>query len=265
MSFDEATYQFLSGTKMPIKKVIDSLHFVSSLREKGVINFLEVGPVVMERNFREMPDYTRRLIEEFHVDRVRLRPFFHYSTDVMGAPTAWFYDVRNPKHPYFEEYMNIMRDPIFKHPKVYKWSADMLSQDVDDYPYSQYIKDHVNFELIKYFANDERMPGRLTQYFSNKGVQKISIYGLSQTAQALILSLEKTVIEIDEIIDQRLYGNTHRGKTIISANRLPRNYSIPIVVAAPYFYNEIVSEIRVHVDCPRIFNLQDILREIGCC
>ena len=36
-------------------------------------------------------------------------------------------DVRNPKHPYYEQYRDIMSNPIFRHPKVLLWSGELPS------------------------------------------------------------------------------------------------------------------------------------------
>lgn len=38
MRFEERTYQYLSGSRMPISNIIKNLHFVKSLREQGVID-----------------------------------------------------------------------------------------------------------------------------------------------------------------------------------------------------------------------------------
>ena len=97
MSFDEYTYQQLSGVRYPISRIENNLRFIKSLREKGIINYLELATVVQERNFRQLPDFTRRCIEEFGADEVRLRyflPWGKYSADI-----EWFADVRNPYHP----------------------------------------------------------------------------------------------------------------------------------------------------------------------
>ncbi len=131
MSFDELTYQFLSGCKYPIEKIESSLRFVKSLREQGVINHLELATVLQEYNFREMPEFTRRCIEEFGADSVRIRPIRRGGR--FPKAFQWFMDVRNPKHPYYEDYKKIMQDPIFKDPHVVLWSGDEDS-DMGDYP-----------------------------------------------------------------------------------------------------------------------------------
>lgn len=125
MSFENSTYQYLSGAKIPVERVLDNLRFAKSLREKGIINCLELATVVQEANFRTLPDFTRRCIEEFGADKVRLRRF---NPNVCQPKYInWFWDIRNPEHPYFSEYQKVLEDPIFKHPKVYFWTGELLS------------------------------------------------------------------------------------------------------------------------------------------
>lgn len=127
MSFEEITYQFLSGTKLSVENLIHNLHFVKKLREQGIINHVELATVLQERNFREMPTFVRRCLDEFGADTVRLRPIHVFPDGPFDHNVAWFSDVRNPYHPYHQEYLDIMRDPIFTHPKVYMWSGNLES------------------------------------------------------------------------------------------------------------------------------------------
>ncbi len=125
MSFDEPVYQMLSGTKLPIKNIEENLMFVKSLRESGVINRIELATVLQELNFREMPEFTRRCIEEFGADTVRIRPI--RPGGIYDKNIQWFMDVRNPYHPYYRMYKEVMEDPIFKNEKVLLWSGDLDS------------------------------------------------------------------------------------------------------------------------------------------
>ena len=133
MSFENDAYQFLSGTNLDVENVISNLRFVKMLREQGIINHLELATVVQERNIYQLPEFTRRCIEEFGADVVRLRPFYPYR--IQKPEFEWFADIRNPKHPYYSEYVRIMSDPIFNHPKVYKWSGNETSKIGTIYEY----------------------------------------------------------------------------------------------------------------------------------
>lgn len=126
MSFDERVYQHLSGTKLPINKIENNLYYVKKLREQGIIDNLELATVLQEENFREMPEFTRRCIEEFGADIVRIRPIF--PGGIYDENIQWFMDVRNPEHPYYEQYGQVMKHPIFQNPKVLLWSGNLPAQ-----------------------------------------------------------------------------------------------------------------------------------------
>lgn len=132
MSFDEPTYQFLSGTSLPISQIENNLRFVKGLREKGIINYLEIATVVQERNFRFLPEFARRCVEEFGADYVRLRPYMPWGAN--APEIEWFADIRNPRHPYYKEYKEIMKDDIFNHPRVHDWSGGRDSVCSREYP-----------------------------------------------------------------------------------------------------------------------------------
>ena len=121
LSFEDDTYRELSGTKQPISKLIDNLHFVKSLREQGIVDWFAIATVYQEKNFRQLPEFTRRCLEEFNVDYVRLRPFDPWGGEGLKE---WMMDVRNKYNPYHEEFLEIMKAPIFKNPKVHDWGEE---------------------------------------------------------------------------------------------------------------------------------------------
>lgn len=125
MSFEEKVYQHLSGTKLPISKIEENLRYVKKLRNDGIINFVEIATVLQEENFREMPEFTRRCLEEFGADKVRIRPIF--PGGIYDHNIQWFMDVRNPEHPYYEQYREVMRHPVFQDPRVLLWSGNLPS------------------------------------------------------------------------------------------------------------------------------------------
>lgn len=46
----------------------------------------------------------------------------------MDENIEWFFDVRNPLHPYHQEYLDMMKAPILKDPRVFVWTGDNLSK-----------------------------------------------------------------------------------------------------------------------------------------
>lgn len=283
MSLDEKTYQICSGTRLPISRIENNLRFIKGLRDKGIINHLELATVVQERNFRTLPELTRRFIEEFGADDVRLRPFDDYGAQ--PPEVEWFMDVRGAYHPYHQEYLEVMKDPIFKHPKVSDWSGGRASENPDLKTYLSNHgwsigqtsappqctsapldsgKDKANYEVIKVFAVEEKMPAKLAKYFLLHRIQKVAVYGLSFVAHAFLDALEKTDVEVDRIIDKRLCGCPSHGLTISSVECLPQDYTLPIIVTAPFYFEEIKKEIEDRVPYPCIINIKDIVDEVGC-
>ncbi len=176
MSFDEKIYQYLSGTSLPISKLVDNLCFIKKLRENGLINYLELATVVQEQNFREMPDFARRCIEDFGADYVRLRPYRWWGE--CSKEEAWFKDVRNPNHPLYDEYKKTMQDSCLNHPKVHDWSGGLDAEWISLMPSeieklkTQVVTDlslHQKEIVSKYFELNSHKKGAIIYGLSNAG------------------------------------------------------------------------------------------------
>ncbi|MCI8466535.1 MAG: radical SAM protein [Lachnospiraceae bacterium] len=179
MSFDEQTYQLLSGTKLPISKIEDNLRFVKKLREQGIINYFEIATVVQERNFRTVPEFARRCVEEFGADYLRLRPYSPWGSQ--APEIEWFMDIRNPQHPYYSEYKEMKRDKIFQHPRVHDWSGGLDTVCRREFPYKlSHVKEQILTELI---TNTESIVENLRHNLNEK---QIVIYGLGNIGKSLV-------------------------------------------------------------------------------
>ncbi len=120
-SFDEHTYRHISRGGI-YKKMLHNLEFVSHLRKKGDIKFLTNTLVIQDRNFREIPSFIKRSFKDYAFDQVQLRPVYQWGT--MDEDVFWFKDVLNPLHPYHEEYLEILRDPALRDPRVYNFGGE---------------------------------------------------------------------------------------------------------------------------------------------
>jgi len=199
MSFDEDIYQYLSGTRQPIDDLISSLNFVKELREQGIINRLELATVMQEANYREMPEFTRRCIEEFGADVVRIRPIMPGGS--MPNEVQWFMDVRNPKHPYYSLYCKVMGNEIFKNPKVLLWSNDLPSNKGDllsAIGVDRLKKQDEVLKIIKNIISTKDITERLRNIIKD---EKIAVYGLGAIGKVLVLSINGKV-KIDTIFDE---------------------------------------------------------------
>ena len=266
MSLEEKTYQICHGTKLPITQIESNLRFIKKLREKEIINCLELATVVQERNFRTLPELTHRFIEEFGADIVRLRPFA--DTGAKSPEVEWFMDVRGAYHPYHQEFLEIMKDPIFKHPKVSDWSGGRDSEIGD---LSTYLarkgcivngREQVNYDVVKILAGEENIEEQIEKYFISKKINKIALYGMGYPGRAFVKTIFGTKIEIDTMVDKSLVGESIRGMRVINISELPKDYDFPIVVTAPFYFDEIKQEIENRIEAPCILNIKDIIEEI---
>lgn len=205
MSFDEPTYQLLSGTRLPISKIEDNLRFVKSLREKGIVNYLEIATVVQERNFRYLPEFTRRCIEEFGADYVRLRPYMPWGA--REPEIEWFTDIRNPNHPYYNEYKEIMKNEIFKHPLVHDWSGGLDTVNIKAFPYKEYrFSFFVEQILTDIILNIDVIIERLRKIIGEK---HIVIYGLGNIGKVLLKLLIERGFAPDYVLDKYVTYNKY--------------------------------------------------------
>lgn len=209
LSFEEDIYRELSGTALPLSNLTDNLHFVKSLKEKGVVDYLELATVYQEKNFRQLPEFARRCIEEFGADYVRLRPFEPWREVDMQE---WFKDVRNEYHPYHKEFLEVMKDPIFKHPRVHDWGGGQPS-GLGPEPY---IRTRSRYHLIEsIFCNDN------FEQITNSEIKtkQVAVYGMAVVGRALASALRNRYA-IPFCMDRAMNGRNFAGIPIYDANHL---------------------------------------------
>lgn len=119
-SFSEEIYNNISRGGN-LKKLLKNLEFIRSLREKGEINRVNCAFVIQDRNFRELPSGCCRCLDEYKADCVLLRPIYQWGR--FSEEEYWFKDVLNPLHPYHEEYLEILKDPVLNDPRVYNFAG----------------------------------------------------------------------------------------------------------------------------------------------
>lgn len=178
-SFDEFTYKHISRGGN-YKKVMHNLEFISKLRESGDIDVLSLSAVIQDRNFREMPSFAKRALENYAFDKVVLKPVYQWGT--MDDKVFWFKDVLNPMHPYHSEYLEILQDPIMHDKRVYNFGGDT------EHPARPYPSGNKN----KYFP-----------YEDVKNGEKIIVYGAGQIGKSVVASLrEDNYCEVVAWIDK---------------------------------------------------------------
>ena len=265
MSFKEDVYQYLSGTKLPMNNILDNLFFVKKLREQGVINELEIATVMQELNFREMPEFTRRCIEEFGADHVRIRPVFPGGNQT--EEIQWFTDVRNPKHPYNNLFRRVMEHPIFRDSHVVLWSNEFPSNR-GQYPgirNAQEVKrlsDIVNMQhevlaRIKRMVEDERLAEKIKQSIKDS---KIAVYGLGTIGKIFILTLKKE-IDIEMVFDKKREEASFHGIPIKDISEA-KSYNGVIVITPYGLFEQMKAELLNTGFKGIVWNLESLLTNI---
>lgn len=120
-SFDKFTYEHISlGGNYD--KLMHNLDFIKSLRKDGLIKKYISSLVIQDRNFREIPSFVEKCINQYDVDRIMLKPVYQWGT--MDDDVFWYKDVLNPLHPYHKEYLEILQHPALKDPRVYNFGGE---------------------------------------------------------------------------------------------------------------------------------------------
>ncbi|MCR5608116.1 MAG: SPASM domain-containing protein [Lachnospiraceae bacterium] len=231
LSFKNDIYQELSGTKQHIEKLIENLRFIKTLREHEVINYLELATVYQDKNYKELPEFTRRCIEEFGADYVRLRPYDPWGGEGMKE---WMMDVRNIYHPRHEDFLEVMKHPIFSHPKVHDWGGGKES-GLGPEPY---WKMRTMFSLMNEIFTKETFMARVEDISENK---KVVVYGMTVVGKALASRL-KNEGKLAYCIDRKMDGMKYLEIPIYGINNLENlDKDVSVIIALHWSENVISS------------------------
>lgn len=122
-SFEQETYQILSGGFDNLSQTLESLDFLTQLRQEKKIKDFIITMVMQKENFREVPSFIQTCLERFQADKIQLRPllpWFHLHHDL----NFQLKDLTNPKHPDYKEFVEVMKHPLCAHPRVLHWSGN---------------------------------------------------------------------------------------------------------------------------------------------
>lgn len=253
-SFDEAAYQWCSGTKLPVKRIEDNLRFVKKLRQEGKINFLELAMVMQERNFRTLPEYIDRCINEFGADVVRIRRFL--PEKAMEENLEWFFDIRNPLHPYHQEYLRIMEHPVFEDPRVYIWTGDHLSNRGE-------LPAKGDYRVFRNLFFIEDVGKKLADYLKERGIERIILYAVSEIGKALTKILKDQPVEILYIYDRNTHITEWNGYEVRTpACEALASTEEPLLVTLASRYGEIAEYVQGRGYKGDILSLDKILEKL---
>lgn len=252
LSFENEIYQELSGTKQSIDKLVENLRYVKFLREKGIINHLELATVYQNKNYRQLPEFARRCIEEFGADSVRLRPFDPWGEAGMKE---WFMDVRNVYHPNHKDFLEVMKNPILSHPKVHDWGGGQES-GLGPEPY---VKTRKMFSIMNEIFNDDNFINKVKKYSVRT---KIVIYGMTVVGKALASRLRND-FEVAYCIDKKMDGLKYAGIPIYGINHFTDLDKDVTVIIALHWSEDVIKAMLMKAGYKNsILNITDLTGEV---
>lgn len=253
-SYEHSTYKYLTGGVDNYNKLLSSLKYISELRDKQIINSLSISIVVQDTNYRELPEFARRSIEEFKADRVVVKPIYPWFE--LREEEYWFKDVLNPSHPYFKEYQEVLSHPYLKNPKVFMWGADNIHKD-RKHPY---IKYRSYYEFCMDMLNSNVTKKDISSIINKVG--KCAIYGAGTMGKFLYEFIDddaKKNIEffIDRYTREREFG----GKTIKRLFGTDLSQIDTIIVTSVKDFDDIKNDIRGEKYVGKIMSMHDLISE----
>lgn len=253
-SFDNAAYQYLSGTKYPVDRVIENLKFMKELREAGEINHLEIAMVMQERNFRTLPEWIDRCLNEIGADKVRVRRFL--PEKAMDENIEWFFDIRNPLHPYHQEYLEVMKHPIFKDPRVFIWTGDHLSNRGE-------LPAKANYEVMRTLFLTDDIGKKLSDELIARGHSRIALYATTDVGKALMKVLKGQDVIVDCIFDRNTTLTQWEGLEVKKpTNENLKKLELPLLVTLVPRHGEMEEFLRNHGYEGEILSLKELLNNI---
>ena len=167
---------------------------------------------------------------------------------------AWFMDVRNPKHPYYEQYRDVMSHPVFKHPKVLLWSGELPSS-LGEHPgiRAEQIKSKAEWILYK----SDFLIETLFKLAEQNNANEVYLYGIGLLGKLLVkLNQNRLPIKViyDKYAAQTMWEGipVHRPKCVVRDGLM--------IVTTYGNYEEIEQELIKNGFTGKIVSLYDLMK-----
>lgn len=202
-SFHEDVYRYLAGmenTYDGLSKLINNLEFLSELRRRNEINYLQINMVMQESNFREVPEFCESCLHDFNVDKVAIKPINWWFG--MTEEEIWFKDVLNPLHPYHHEYLKMKEDPRLKDPRVWDWTGGKNHEPKRHPAY----RTQIYFDMMCKLLECDEPRTALAQHLKSQGIKDVVIYGTGKLGIQICHLLRDAGTKVSYFIDKHQFG-----------------------------------------------------------
>lgn len=267
-SFDNNTYQSLSGTNLPVDQVIDNLHYIKELRKKGIVNYFEIATVYQERNFRTLPEFVRKCLEEFEADYIRLRPVNLHN--IYSREEEWFDDIRGVYHPYHQEFLELMKHPILQHPKVHDWGGGLPSS-TGKHPAVTRLnecqrllqRENKKNEIIESIIDSPHIYTRKIKKIMEMTCQdNVLIYGAGIVGKVLWNALHNDIKKVD-FLDRFMNERKYQGAQIINPQEkiYSENNESAVVVVTPLGDTDEIIQYLKEIGFKHVYSVVELMKD----
>jgi len=97
-------------------RLLENLEFIKSLREKNIICHFAINCFVQQNNFREMKKFVN-LGKKLGVDKIFFTHIVNWGTYLPDEFSKRA--VHQKEHPEHNDFINVLKDPVFKEPNVF--------------------------------------------------------------------------------------------------------------------------------------------------
>ncbi len=250
-SFERQTFKYLSGGHDNLDRVTENLYLLKEMRKQDKIKQFDVSIVVQDTNYKELPAFARRCIEDFECDTVIVKPIFYWFA--LTPEEYWFKDILNPKHPYFDDYMEVLKDPILKDPKVYFWGSHEIHKPKEHpaYDYKRY------FDVFADILKKDEPAKTLESSLTGKG--KIAIYGTNDMAAMMYRLLKGTLAEPVGFIDRDAKEESFCGLSVTKFDTFRPEMADTILVSNFAYLTNVTRDLRFRKFQGEIIPFNEIL------
>lgn len=187
---------------------------------------------------------------------MRIRPIM--PGGIYDKNIAWFMDVRNPKHPYYEQYIDVMSHPIFKHPKVLLWSGN-LESSLGEHPGIKAAKAEQIRKGVDWILDSQGFIDSFAEWATKKEKSKVYLYGIG-TLGKLLIRLNRGRVPIIEIYDKYSELESYEGIQVKKPQNVTSSSEGIVLVTTNGEYEEIKCELIEYGFSGEVVSLYDLMR-----
>lgn len=252
-SFNPATYEYLAG-KNNLEKFLDSMRFIKQLKDEGAVNHIRMIMVVQDTNFREIPSFVKRCIEEFDADDVVLRPIFKWFR--MTDEEWYVKNIMNPAHPYHKDYVKIIEEnEICKSDRVMNWGFLEKQPEVTFATIQRPFRNY--YECVSKMVLMDNVHKKVKDYVKSVGAKKISIYGIGSLWKVFSKLVNVNEFSVAHFYDYQPNCEIETSKPIFE--NVSTDKSELMIVLAINSFEDIRNSLRLDGYKGKIVSLDEIL------